>query len=225
MGTVGKSLSLILILTISISSLSLLMVKPSFAQTTTKPSVPEFSVKYIESSYNVTTTDPNTGKIVYATLRNDSIEFVIKNQSFKSYVDSNGNAINLYYNVSSKEHFINAWSYNDIGGGFPASKADYTTLHILHPMFVNSSQEDFRVEAQIGHYTTDYYYINGFKVPNSTFIGQTSDWSSAQTLTIPASSVSPNSTPTVPEFPTLIILSLFAIVILLSIVFLRKIRD
>jgi hypothetical protein len=205
----NKNLAIVLILTMAISSLSLLMTKPANAQSIPKPYVPSFTVKYIESSYNVSTTDPNTGKTVYATLGNSSIEFVINNQSFKSYVDSNGNTINLYYNVSSKEHFTNTWSYNDIGGGFPASKADYTTLHIFHPMFVNSSQEDFRVEAQVGYYTTGYYYINGFKVPNSTFIGQTSDWSLAQTLTIPASSVSPNSSPTVPEFSWLAILPLF----------------
>jgi|GEM_PF-5716594 hypothetical protein len=54
------------------------------------------------------------------------------------------------------------------------------------------------------------------------FNGETGDWSNAQTITIPGSSSSPTSTPTVPELPTVMILPLFAVATLLSIALIRK---
>jgi hypothetical protein len=57
-------------------------------------------------------------------------------------------------------------------------------------------------------------------------VGNVSDWSAVQTITVPnfsaSTSASPSPTPTVPEFSALVILPLFAVLILLSTVFIRK---
>jgi hypothetical protein len=76
MGKIGKTLALLLTLTIAMSALTLLTVKPINAQTTPSPtpyhelpnpSVPEFTLKYIDNSHavpptTITTTDTFTGK-------------------------------------------------------------------------------------------------------------------------------------------------------------------
>ena len=84
-------------------------------------------------------------------------------------------------------------------------------------------QVDFRMRAGIG---------NGYHSPTMAdtwlFSGQLSAWSATETLTVPNNSTSTSATashtpaPTVPEFPTWIILPLFAVLILLSTVFIRK---
>jgi hypothetical protein len=62
MERIDKSLSLLLILIISLT-----IVGTSFAQTIPKPSVPEFTVRYVDLSYDVPTTtsiDQYTGKTI-----------------------------------------------------------------------------------------------------------------------------------------------------------------
>ena len=64
MKSMGKVVCLLLILIITLSTGSLI-IKPASAQSIPKPSVPEFSLKYVDNSYNVaptTTIDPYTGK-------------------------------------------------------------------------------------------------------------------------------------------------------------------
>jgi hypothetical protein len=89
-------------------------------------------------------------------------------------------------------------------------------------------QVDFQVEALVGHTSTMwviqhplYPTIGGYSAPAVAY-DSTSNWSNAQTVTIGQTSTSASPTPTVPEFPTWIILPLFAIAILLSTVFIRK---
>jgi hypothetical protein len=62
MGSSGKSFALILILIISFSSLSLLLIKPACAQSQSipTPSVPEFSVKLADHSYDVPAIPPTS---------------------------------------------------------------------------------------------------------------------------------------------------------------------
>jgi len=61
------------------------------------------------------------------------------------------------------------------------------------------------------------------------FTGQSSDWSPSQKsvfgetlITNPTATPISTATPAVPEFPSLVILTLFIVMILLSIVFVRK---
>lgn len=85
MGSISKSFALILILIVVIASLSLIMIKPASAQTVPKPSVPEFTAKYVDRSYTVpasTTIDPYTGQNVTNPsyyVENRTLEIAIKN--------------------------------------------------------------------------------------------------------------------------------------------------
>ena len=86
-------MALALILLTAMSSLSLIMVKPANAQSTLKPYVPEFTLKYLDNSYDVPPTygtDPYTGNNVTTQagyhVQNESVEVIIKNQPFTSYV-------------------------------------------------------------------------------------------------------------------------------------------
>ena len=120
MGKIPKTSALILTLIIAISCLTLLTVKPANAQTIPKPSVPEFTLKFVDHSYDVpptttTTTDPYTGKQTTATqagyrVYNQSIYVVIKNQPFTPYNDTNGHYINLAYAIHWKGHYGNSWN-------------------------------------------------------------------------------------------------------------------
>lgn len=209
MYSADKSIALVLILIIAISSLSLMMIKPANAQTS-KPSVPEFSLKLIDFSGA------------------KAIELSIKNQPFESYQD-NGQPISLYYNVHFKLHNSDSWTaLYYCGDVFPThSSSEYIKLdypltltspgsssyyllkekagnyYILSQISPND-QLDFRVQAMEGTLTS------------ASFTGQTSDWTNIQTITIsgPATSPDPTPTPTVPEFPIFAILPLFVVLLI-----------
>ena len=126
------------------------------------------------------------------------------------------------------------------GPSYPASKSDYTIISVnLDYFYLESapagSQIDFQVQAVTGRInpiTSGPIAGEGYY----NFTGQSSDWSNTKTVTInygsnstvssastnPTISPEPTSTPAVPEFPTWIILPLFAVIMLLSIVFVRK---
>jgi hypothetical protein len=128
----SKSFALILILVITISSASLLMVKPTYAQTIPQPSVPEFSVKYIVYTIYVAPTytiNPYTGQNETTNygqqVNNQTIQFTIKNQPFTPYYDSNGNYVDLYYNFRYKGHFGDTWSYYPFTGAYLSNPNEF----------------------------------------------------------------------------------------------------
>ena len=110
MGRISKSFTLILTLIMVLSSLTLQIVKPAFAQSIPKPSVPEFTIETVSRPYDVppattTATDPYTGKQTTTTqpgyhVENKTIEAVIKNSLGTSY-----------YNFRYKGHYTQDWSY------------------------------------------------------------------------------------------------------------------
>ena len=104
------------VLVLVLASSSLMAVKPA-QSSTTKPSVPEFTVKLVAHPYDVPTTygiDPYTGKNVTIQeghhVENKSIEVTIKNQPFSPYKDANG-SYGLYYNVRFRGHYGHDWNY------------------------------------------------------------------------------------------------------------------
>jgi hypothetical protein len=141
-----------------------------------KPSVPEFTLKFVDNSYDVPPTygiDPYTGKNVTTQaghhVENKSIEVTIKNQPFAN--SSDGNTYHLYYNIRTKGHFGQDWTelyhfvsllsspYNEsnnifseyVPDTFPhESKSDFTVL-ILPANYPPNSQVDIQVEAIVGH--------------------------------------------------------------------------
>ena len=114
----GKSFALILILIMAISSSSLLMIKPAFAQSIPTPTVPEFTVKLADHSYDVppvttSTTNPYNNKTTTTTIpsyhvRNLTIDLTIVNQPYPVII--NGNASFVYYDVRTKGHFGQDWT-------------------------------------------------------------------------------------------------------------------
>ena len=136
----NKNLATVLILTIAISSLSPIMIKPATAQSIPKPSTPEFTVQYSVYSYSVQPTygiDQYTGKNVTIQngyiVNNRTIVFTIKNQPFTPYTDANGNSIGLYYNFRFKGHFGDTWSYYPFTDAYSKPNIQEQTTHSYGP--------------------------------------------------------------------------------------------
>ena len=171
MGKIAKNFALFLTLILAVSCLTLLMVESATAQTTSKPSVPEFTVRIVASSLEVT----------------------IKNQPITAYVDTNSSNPSLYYGFRFKDHndtFPN-WNYSPIyyvgissyGTYHKASTSDYTIVSFpvgSYPLtgILGSGQVDLQVIALIGN-EVPTNYENGTVYG---FDGVESVWSSIQTI-------------------------------------------
>ncbi len=260
MDRLGKSLALCLVLLLAVSVLFSVVV-PASAQTVPQPSVPEFTLKYVSSSYTVTTTNPYTGVTEKELVSNDSIVITITNQPFPY------SEYQLYYNVRTKPHFEGDWyeiyplanltsSYKGgydftyaqyIWRGVPQSDSSYTTIAFLvEPtnLYQGSgydvdgifgylgipygSQLDFQVEAQVGHplgiWVGDHplYPMAGGHLEPGIAYDLSSGWSNTKTTSIGESSGSALPSPSVPEFPAMIILPLFIAVPVITAIIYRK---
>lgn len=225
------------------------MIKPVDAQTIPKPSIPKFTLGIADHSYDVPSnttsyTDPYTGKTTTQTqpgyhVTNRSIQVSIKNQPFTQYTNENGNLISLYYNISVKPHYGGNWTYYPqtyTETSYPASSSEYTIRFFgfggyadtVSPQigYVSPGGEvDFRVQAQIGYFTKVWISIGdsplaGGLVP--IFVGENSDWSNTQTVKIDDEAVSPSPSPTVPEFPPLLVIPLLLSVIAVALIMRKK---
>jgi hypothetical protein len=151
---------------------------------------------YVPPIYGV---DPSTGKAVITQAGYNEVYrkvwVDIQNQPFVPYNNSNGQLIQLFYDVRWKGHSDNSWEgppdyirYTQLSGspatgiiiGFKGYKGSDGWMQLLD--YVPGSQIDFQVKASIGYYTAD-----------NVFIGETSGWSNTQTITI-----SESQTPTSP---------------------------
>jgi hypothetical protein len=173
----GKYLSFCLVVILAVSTLLLPLAN---AQSTPKPAIPEFRLVFVDKSF--TTTDG-----VYYDSK--TIQVTIANQpSLNS---------SLFYNVRYR---INSGSWIDIytmDDAYPTqSDSKYTIISVyLHPqgnatLVPTNSIVEVQAEAMIG-------YIHRVFNPNHTsqldmypyvFTGETSGWSSIQTITIPVNS-------------------------------------
>jgi hypothetical protein len=189
MSNMGKSLALVLILIMAVSSLNLLMIKPASAQSISKPSVPQFSLTVSGAS------------TVQITITNQPLILTLNNES-------------LYYNVRVKQHTEQNWTelYTNnnpdiiaLKGTIPIqSNSNITVLTYSNSDNQKLVQLDFQVEAMYGYYFTQEPASHDPFVPSQSAFGILADgesgWSPIQSITIPANtSLSP--TPTVPEFP------------------------
>jgi hypothetical protein len=237
MDTTSRVLSLLLI--IALAAASFVMAESATAQSTPKPSIPEFTVAYVDGSYDVPVTysvDPYTGaNITHPAYRveNKTIELTIKNQPYTPTLFQRGTSnwtANFYYNVHFKGHFSKNWiPLYLIGDPFPTpSNSTYTVLSYPFGRVYQESpdsdsstptetasdiQIDFQVEAMIGAFYRGYNAsaTDQLGMYPYVFDGETSGWSNTQTVTVPASSASssPTPTPTVPELPWLMVLPIF----------------
>jgi hypothetical protein len=165
-----------------------------------KPSVPEFTVKLVDNSYDVpakTTTeiDQYTGKEVVTTIpgyhvKNKSIEITITNQPLSPYTDVDGYEVNLYYNIRVKGHFGEEWTaptsfqgYNPISRIPVYSSSGYTVV-TCSANYPDYAQLDFQVEAFAGHNYWDSIPGHPLGIYSAFKVDATSGWSETQTITI-----------------------------------------
>jgi len=231
MNSFSKSFAVILVLTVAVSGLSLWMVKPvsaqSFEQNTSfpTPSIPQFTVRLVNNSYytqpiTTTTTDPYTGQPTTTTtpsryVQDEYVELTIKNQSF-----TQANGSNLFFDIRTKGHFANDWSYISPYYGYIMENysSKYTIVQTYYNDVPSTGQIDFQVRAIIG-----YVYLQTPVIVSQHRIltGQNGEWSDIQTVSLPDGAVfttpftnpppsqtplpsytptsTPSPTPTVPE--------------------------
>ena len=221
MSCISKGFPLLPVVILAVSSL--IMVEFAFAQSISKPSVPEFTLKIVARPYDVSPTatiDPYTGQNIVTHgdyhAENKSIDVTIKNQPSDTY-----------YQIQFKGHYNNDWQlYSTSNMITPIqltqyiaqSNSDYTVVSV--PLnsdqalnsngkhvgsitnFPEGGQVDFQVRALVGSPTV---YQAGLMGDMVRFDGVTGDWSNIQTITIPEGSTStssPNPTPTSTQNPT-----------------------
>jgi hypothetical protein len=223
-----------------ILAVSTAIIGNTYAQPTTKPATPEFTLKYIDQSYYAQPTysiNPYTGEKAVENeggyINKNSIEITIKNQPFNSYKDASGNYTAQYYNVRYKGHYEDQWRTYPLssGSGFwEASRSDYTVVSFPHTQlgrFTPGGTMDFQVQALFGYQTVKMEFLppvtdNDIFTAVYRFHGTEGSWSNTQTVKIPETSTSVTPSPTVPELPIAIILPLVIAVPLIAMVFLRK---
>jgi hypothetical protein len=178
---------------------------------TVKPSAPEFTLEYVDQSYDVPPTygiDQFTGEKMTTRegyhVDERLIRFSIKNQAFTPYEDADGNNVILYYNIRFKGPYGDEWfDYPDrshMWGGFPprqfpdlkASGWDYTGITVKVKDLTDDAtglreiptgiEVQFQVQAIIG-------YIDSQSVSFAAggwigYNGERSDWSDTQTVII-----------------------------------------
>jgi hypothetical protein len=194
-------LVLVLMLTVSVT----ITANLAYAQGSV-PSVPQFTLQYVNSSYTTPptyTTNPYTGQTTETSsgtyVNNETIVVTIQNQPFTPYTSGN-NTNQLYYNVRCKGHFAQFTSDTDLGngqGGIAASTSADTVVSfdIASWGIPSGGQVDFQVQAFIGY---TYYNEGECFTANVVTVGE-SAWSNTQTITIGTGAVS-TSTPSPPVY-------------------------
>lgn len=190
-----KHTALLFITMLTVSSLILL--ENAYAQSTHKPTVPEFTLQFVDTSYyfppsTISTTNPYTNQTTTTTIpshhvQNLTIQLTIKNQAFPPMYD--GNNVQLYYNVQAKGHFEpDTWT--QVVKNATQSNSAYTIFSIPANSYPISGIVDIQVEASLGYYDYVLHFPSSgshMAFPYYEFIGQTSGWSNTQTITIPTS--------------------------------------
>ena len=204
---------LVLMLLALLALSSLVMIGSAFAQSTSKPSVPEFTLKLVAHPYHVPPTyeiDPYTGDQVLTAegyhVENKSVEITIKNQPYSYSV--NGSSAWLVYQVVVKGHYeetgTTLYRFDQYtGGNLPRqSSSEYTVISVPADDYPMGGEVDFQVQAisvyetQVTVYPLTISSAGAYDVLGYA-IGEFGDWSDFQTLTIEEfQTPSPEPTPT-----------------------------
>lgn len=223
MKSLRKHVCCVIVLLLALS-ICLIFQPASAAQTVPKPATPEFSLRYVKASCNLTTFYPSDGSTITQQVDNSTVEIIIKNQL---YTYANGNITYLlFYDIQTKSHFEDSWvdhyplSYklNDLWGGgyswyisagnpsFQEYNSDYTVLSLPSKLYPINT--DFSVKALVGYSSFYYNTPKNYHPLDLRLIGRpsipavafdtSSEWSNAQTvsLTQPSSTPTPNPTTT-----------------------------
>jgi hypothetical protein len=195
------------ILSIILLSSSFFFITSTYAQLISKPSIPDFTIKYVDHSYNTATTyktDPYNGQQVvdqYSQyVENRTIEITIRNQPFTPYNDSDGHEVNLFFDVRHKGSYAEDW-VNMFGGmtqsiwydfqspyakyGYAVEDYSSQTTTVLYQLVGAplNGRVDIEVQALEGYTIASYDGHIMFSVVSYSFIGQESGWSNSQTVT------------------------------------------
>jgi hypothetical protein len=222
---VGKAMSRTIIVALTLILVTSIVMGQATAVTVQKPSVPEFTVKYGDNSYDIPPTygtDQYTGKTIVTNdgehIDNRTLVFTIKNQPFTPFTDPSSNkTVDLLYDIRYKGSFGQDWTrifggevtlyagteYPYAKTGYPVQDygSEYTTITYTLPWNVPSEGKlDFQVKAFAGYtkFYGDSHIIIAFG--SYTFYGEESEWSDTQTLTL-GDPQTPTPAPTAP--PTL----------------------
>ena len=209
----GKLAVLLLIAVLAASNL--LMVSSVFAQSIPEPSVPEFTLRYVDYSYDIPPVygvDEYTGETVVKKYGDHvdkrTVEIKITNQPFTPYTDEEDNAINVYYNVQYKGQYGGIW-YTLYGDNVHYRIQDYNSQYTIinYTYAINlhelpqSGKMDFRVQASIGYESASRNPSTGWMDPYYWYsiVGEESNWSNTQTISIPDGAVSQPQSSSSPE--------------------------
>ena len=197
MGRNGEILALVLITLIAFTSPSPLIVKLSSAQTVPKPLVPEFTIRPVGPSFDIPPTYSfnSSSGLFYVNegyhFEYSTVEIIIKNQAFPNQTDID----HLFYNVRLKPHNYPDSYWNELfkpnWNGFPVqTSSNFTIIPIaaegateLQYQIPTGATTDIQVEAMIGHIGRNNT-ITPYPYPY-VFFGETSGWSSTQTINLP----------------------------------------
>ena len=215
MARMGKCFCLCLVAILVVSSM--LMINSTYAQTTSRPTVPEFRAKFTTSSLEVT----------------------INNQPISDSENTDTEKPHLYYGFRFKNpnSIIGNWEYDPIyfvgtssyGTYYKASASDYTVISFPVDEYPFDGINHHTGISKNGPVEMQVIALIGIEIPTTEqngsvyrFEGETSDWSPTQTITISDESVSPSPSPTVPEFPSLLFIPLLISVLAGALVMRKK---
>ncbi len=175
---------------VSILALSLLVVGAAEASVA-KPEVTANLSSYIKSWPAVIETDPYTGETVTrspaAQMEIKCITVNIKNEPFTPYKDSEGNQIELFYEVRVKGHFEEGWVVVDLlkPTDYDLTQPTYTLGQFaerdIFRRVTPGGQLDFQVQKYVGYLDPDSSWI---LETEAKFHGEKSGWSDTATVTI-----------------------------------------
>ena len=213
------------------------------------PPIPEFTLEYANQSLNYPAVHgPSAYYRPAGHFEWQTINITITNEPFTTFNITVGNVTYYYvhvgYDIRAKMHDSESWNTLSIPNSSPDTHfwqtelQPFTTITFYMNVNIYSSenaslfsffeyygnyplafvspaggQVDFQVQEIIGGFS-NVYTPQGF-----TFYGNEGAWSKTETITIPASSVSPSLTPTVSELSWLVIVPLLLSVFSLAVIF------
>lgn len=197
----------------------MLTAKPAEAQTIPKPSVPDFNIALIDSSYEIpptSTMNPYNGQVTTEEGRHvesRTIQVSVKNQPFTpfsiqvKYGDQSYNkTVYLHYEVRWKGHFETEWhqQYYPLENYYMISLEDAqlkngNTIFSYKDYWPQDAHIDFQVKARIG-----YVQYTDEGIAGLAFKGEESNWSNTQTINLSQSPTSPSPSPAIPELSWLV---------------------
>ncbi len=221
----GMSRTITITLILILAASSMLCFETSNAQTTPTPSVPTFSLTFIDHSYVMPAATVDDGYIGphYVPAhhdRNGTVEITIANQPFTPYKDANNHTVALYFHIRCKGHLDSNWIVTPDDGYSDTYLETPNTQYTVFSYWINEEwvgdhsgrvpnipedgKIDFQVEAFIGYSDTICTSIAQRADDYHTyFVGQTSGWSNTQTISLNDGSTSTSSStePTLPPTP------------------------